>query len=386
MKSDEMQASDEPSLEELFALLWNSKLLIVSVTILALALGGIAYVLVPRTFVSKVLVYPVSQAKFTRYLGLSLEGNQSQEVKNLLGGRLFPYTPATLLIEYSLYLRDTDKLIALAKELGVVERGTMSDEAYDGQIQHFVSNIKVETSKLQGGGDQSFLIMEGKARNQGSLLRFMGQALKRANVDMAEDLTEEIQRRSAAVKDQLNTEIVKLRLDIDAHRRRAESERNDDVTRMAEQSTIAHFLGIQKSLDLRAIEAIERGNNAPTQIINSGEQPPYMRGYAALDKFIEALRDRKNSDPFTTGLRQLQQQIDIIENNPLPSRILTLLKQSPLANPGTAELVSFSTASISAEKTFPKLSMFGIGSLFLGLMLGSAIALTRRGKPASAIK
>ena len=381
MEIDGRQTSDEFRLGELFALLWDSKLLIAVVTAISLVIGGITFLLLPRTFVSKVSILPLSQAGFARYLELSQEGRRPQDREN---GKpqedgAFPYTPITLHAEFSSYLRDYDRLANLATTTGVVDQGASSEDDYSEQVRRFISGIKFEAPKAQDIAiGQYFLNVEVRANDPDKLRAFMRQTLSEANTSLARDLAAEVKKRAETIKDQSDVEAAKLQLEVDARRERAENERNDEILRVTEQSTIAHSLGLQKPLDLRAIEMVEHGSAASAQINSGGPQPPYLQGYAALDKRIEILRDRKDSDAFIDDLRKLQQQIYVAKNNPRPARILALLKQSPLADPETAKLARFSIASTIPEKVFPKLSAFGIGFLFAGLLLGSAIAFIRR--------
>lgn len=376
MEIDQMHPSDEFRLGELFAVLWNSRRLVTAVTAITLIGGMVAYVLLPRTYVSKVSISPLSQAGFAGYLDLSQEGPRPQQ-----GDGAFPYTPISLLAEFSSNVMDYDRLAAVATRTGVVDRGTLSDDAYNERIKSFISNIKFELPKAQDiAVGQHFLRVEAKAQRKDKLLAFMHQTLTESNAVLARGLVAEIQARANAIKDQSDAEAAKLQLEVNARRQRAGNERNDETARIAEQSAIAHFLGIQKPLDLRAIEAVEHGSSASAQINSSGVQPPYLQGYAALDKRIEMLRNRKDDDPFIDDLRKIQQQIYVAKNNARPARILALLKQSPLADPATAKLTSFSLASIIPEKAFPKLSIFGFGSLLVGLLLGSIIAFTLRGR------
>lgn len=372
MAIDEIQTSDEFHLGELFALLWESRLLIAAVTVFSLIIGGAAFVLLPRTFLSKVSIVPLSQAEFAGYLDLAQEGKPPAD-------GAFPYTPATLHTEFSSYFRDYDRLAAVVAETGVVGRGTLDDDGYNRQVASFLSSIKFELPKAQDiAVGRHFLNVEVKAHDRDKLLDFMRKTLTKTNADLANDLIEEIQKRADTIKDQFQAEAEKLELEVKARAQRAGNERSDEMIRLKEQSAIAHSLGIQKPLDLRAIEAIEHGSTAPAQINSGGPQPPYLQGYAALDKRIEMLGGRKDDAPYIEDLRKIQQQIYLTKNNPRPTRMLALLKQSPLANPATAKLAHFSTTSMIPEQTFPKLGVFGLGSLFIGLLLGSAIAFFRR--------
>jgi chain length determinant protein (polysaccharide antigen chain regulator) len=375
MESDRMHTTDELHLGELLAQLWDSKFLIAGCTTAALILGGAAYLLQPRVYEAKASVSPLRQTQFSGYLGLSQEADEKKE------DGPFPYTPKTLFTEFSAYLTDTDRLIAVATETGVIERGSLSDEAYNNAIGRFISSIKFSVPSPEDGAGPSILNFSVRSGDPNKLTTFVRHALTSANTDMATDLAQEVRMRTDEIQDHLEARMARLRLDIEARRLRTEEERKDDIARITEQSAIAHSLGIEKPLDLRAIEAVEQGNAAAAQINSNGGQPQYLQGYAALDERVKMLQDRKDHEPFTHELRQLEQHLYTIKNDPRPSRILALLARSPLGNPATAMMARFSVASVTAEKVAPRLIFFGIGSLIMGLLVGSAAALVRQRKP-----
>lgn len=369
MEIDERQNSGELRLGELIAILWNSKLLIAAVTAIFVVIGCVVYFQVPPTYTSKVSIYPLQQTQFVRYLSLSKEKDA------------FPYTQATLFSEFTSYLRDADRLSTLAEKTGVVERRIDNDAMHGLRLARFISGIKFTTAKpleVQAGGQQ-FLQIEAKGGSRIALQTFMQQLLLTANADMAAALSKEVRERASALKDQLESQVAKLTVDIDARRRTADNVRDDDIARLNEQSAIAHSLGLEKPLSLRAVEAAEQGKTASAQINNSGDhQPDYLQGYAALDERIAILRNRKSGDPFIADLRSLEQQLYIARHDPRPSNIVALLERSPLSEPGAAAFAQFDISSILAEKISPRLSIFVISSLSFGLMLGALIAFSRR--------
>lgn len=375
MDTDKIHLLDEFRLGDLLAVLWDSKLLIAAVTAVSVVLGAILYFVVPRTYESKVSVFPLHQTQFAGYLGLT------GEVGDTLNDKAFPYTPNTLHAEFLSYMKDPDRLIATAMKTGIVERGTQTEAGYADAARRFASKIKFGEPDAQSSlAGQRFLNIQVRAGDRDKLTTFVQQALTSASRDMARDLADEVSRRASEIKDQLDAKAAQLQLDIDARRQRIEGDRSDEIVRVREQATIAHSLGIGKPLNLRAIEAAERGGATPTQINSGGNQPEYLQGYAALDERIKTLNERKDNDPFIADLRQLQQQLYLVQNAPRPARIRALLERSPLANPDTAPVARFSIASAAADKIFPRLSIFGAGSLFLGLLLGSTIALFRRSR------
>lgn len=371
---------DELRLGELLAALWNAKLLIAAITAASVVVGGVAYLLVPRTFESTISVFPLRQTQFARYLALSHEGSENlQEGGEKPDDRAFPYTPDTLHAEFVSYVKDTSRLTTIATETGLIERGTLTEEAYQQVVRRFVSQIKFEEPDIQSlQAGQRFLNARARADNQDKLVVFMQKVLTDASKDMAHDLAEEVSDRAAGIKERLEAKVAKLQVDVDARRKRIENDRDDELVRVGEQSMIAHALGIEKPLALRAIEEGGRGSTAPVQINSNNNQPLYLEGYAALDERINILRDRRSNDPFAKDLREIQQQLYAVQNDPRPDRILALLKRSPLADPDTASMVRFSLLSADAQKVFPRLSIFGTVSFFFGFLLGSAIALAHR--------
>lgn len=368
MQIDHKTGSEDLGFGDLLLMLWNGRLLIAAVTAATILLGSVAYFLVPRIFESRVSVFPLRQAQFAEYLGLMQEDGA------------FPYTSVALHTEFSSYLSDFDRLMALAAETGVVERGSMSEEEYNLNVRRFVSRIRFESpDAMEIERGQYFLNIESRANDKIKLTDFMRRALLDANADMARDLAEEVRRRASEIKDQLDAQTTRLRVEIHARQLRVEDERNDEIVQLGEQSAIARSLGLEKPLDLRVIEAVEQGGTASAQINTGGNGQPYLQGYAALDKRIETLKNREDVDPFIPDLRQLQQQVYILENDPRPGRILTLLERSPLANSETAMVARFSLATANAEIVFPRLSVFGAASLFVGLLAGSVTVLLHRG-------
>lgn len=368
MDTSEMQASGELRLGDLVAILWNAKLLIGVVAAIFLAIGCAMYFVIPPIFMSKVTVRPLLQTEFSGYQALSEEKG------------VFPYTPATLFSEFSSYAKDVNRLSALAERTGIVERHTDDDEAYSRQLVRFVTGVKFTTpNALEIQGGQQFLNIEVKAGNQTKLETFMQQLLLTTNADMVSALAGEIRKRASDIRDALDSQMTKLKVDIDARRQVAEGARKDDVVRLVEQSTIARLLGIEKPLSLRAVEAAEQGKAPSAQINSFGDnQPDYLQGYAALDERITIIKNRKDSDAFIGDLRELEQQLYVLRNDPRPSYIVTLLERSPLRDPASAVLARFSISSAIAEKVFPRLSVFAGGFLLIGLIFGSLMAFFRR--------
>lgn len=366
MEVDRTVVSDEIGVTDLIRMLWVQKKLIAAMVGLSLLVGLISYLLLPRTFEVRLTVQPLRQAEFLPYLELAQEGN------------VFPYTPAEFHKEFSTYLMDLDRLNAIALQTGVVSRDAMNSVEYAAAIQRFVSKIGFEQPQANGK-EAPFITIKVRGDDTRALEAFVKQAVVTTSTEFAKKLTQEVQQRVAVIRNQQDAAATRLEVQIAALRSQEDSKRKDKMMRLAEEAGIARSLGIDRPLNLRAVEAAEHGRSASAQINTGGNSLPYFQGYVALDEQINHLQARTNLDSFANGLRELQRQVYLLKNDPLPARVLMLLESSSLKEPSKANLVRYNLKSIVSVRVFPTLSMFGLGSLFVGLLLGIVAALLRQG-------
>lgn len=367
MEVDHTAVSDEVGLIDLIRMLWVQKKLIAVVVGLSLLVGLVSYIFLPRTFETKLTVRPLRQTEFIPYLELAQEGN------------VFPNNPVEFYKEFSTYLTDLDKLNATALRTGVISRDAMDSGDYAAAVQAFVSKIVFD--RVQANDKEApYITIKVRGQDKTTLETFVKQAVVDASTEFAESLVQEVQQRVAVIRNQQNAAVTQLEVQIAALRSQEDTNRKDKVLRLADEAGIARSLGIDRPLNLRAVEAAEHGRSVSAQINTGEDGPPYLQGYIALDEQINRLQARSNLDSFTDGLPELQRQVYLLKNDPLPARILTLLEHSSLKEPSKANLVRFNLRSIVSEKVFPTFSMFGFGSVFVGLLLGIIAALLWQGK------
>ena len=95
---------------------------------------------------------------------------------------------------------------------------------------------------------------------------------------------------------------------------RVRQQHKDRQRQLDESHRIAENLGIS-DLALMATN-IGKSIQTPDVVVNLQDMPVYARGTKALMAEIEALGDRAEDEAFVNGLRELQQQLQLLEENP----------------------------------------------------------------------
>jgi LPS O-antigen subunit length determinant protein (WzzB/FepE family) len=98
-------------------------------------------------------------------------------------------------------------------------------------------------------------------------------------------------------------------------KQRTEQKRQDKMVQLEEALVIAKKLDIVDPID-----SWSELNNVKDQVtnkvsINNKTLPEYTRGSKALQAELQALKSRTSNDPFTPGLRELEEQLQRLEQN-----------------------------------------------------------------------
>lgn len=352
-------ADNDVGVFEVIEVLWQGKLIIILTTVLALVLAGILYFSVPRTYESTLDIEPVRQADFANFQGL-------------IASELFPYTRQTLFEEFISYLSNTELLIPVALESGVVDSVPGNEALSRRNARLFVQSI--DFSRPETG--EPMVRMRVRAGNLDALDRFVAMALQRANARFAERIRFEIMQRINAEETRRLAQIAGLEVEIAARRETEESLRQDGIEILRKQAEIARLLDLAKPLEVGSTTEEPQGDGVSVQV-SSGNQPAFMQGYLALEEQIRQLETRENADPFVAELRQLQQQVYLLRNDPDMKFQVRLLEESALNDPQNAELVQYDIVRAAARKVFPSVTVFAPTAFVLGLLIGVSIVLWR---------
>ncbi|RUM98885.1 hypothetical protein EET67_04370 [Pseudaminobacter arsenicus] len=375
----ENERHTEIDLRVLIGQLWRGRLTIVLVTALCVLLGGLLYFVAPKTYESVATFFPLRQSLYAEYIDLA----SATALPSAVDGEIergdliktaFPYTRNDLLSEFTTYLQNPAHLLQGVQESGIVSSEGAEAERNAAALS-FVRRIAFTAPTEKDPGFK----MRVRANNPEALDRFVSWTVSQAGVDLAEGIKSSVVRRIEAGNKQRNDAIAQLRVEIASRKARADIARKDEMAVLTEQARIARSLGIKEPVALQSLSAQGQSGAGASAQVFSGDQPTYFQGSAALEERIALLKDRKDGDPFIFDLRDLERQVYVLENDTRAERLSQRLDQSPLKDPATAPMVEYSAIGASPVKVFPKLSLFGAGSLLIGLILGSGLVLLRAG-------
>jgi LPS O-antigen subunit length determinant protein (WzzB/FepE family) len=140
-------------------------------------------------------------------------------------------------------------------------------------------------------------------------------------------------------------------------------ETNDRIAFLTEQLKIARTLKIAKN----TIEAQIVGDQRLISNINI-ESPFYLRGYEAIEKEIEILKDRVDKKVFTRGLFTLEKEKRKIKQDKTKERISLELESTPLGKNG--EFLATSTNIFLTELEYKDNKKFLPQVVLIGLIVG----------------
>jgi len=150
------------------------------------------------------------------------------------------------------------------------------------------------------------------------------------------------------VESAIQTEIKRVRYQLDSKLKSAEHRRRDRVISLQEALHIAKALGVTEA----GTFPMATGKNPAGVAVNTAQVPLYMRGTKALEKEINVLESRKSDEPFIAGLRDLQERLSFLEDIIVdPDTLSTVRVDSVAKTPYRAErprklLLIFSAATL----------------------------------------
>jgi len=153
----------------------------------------------------------------------------------------------------------------------------------------FNDKLRVQTDKQ----DASFVITSFSDSDPEFAAQRLNQFIAFANERAVQQLFNDV---NAAIR----AEIERVRYQLASKLKLAAQRRKDEIIRLQEALRVASALGI------------ESADNLPVTA-DKEQAPLYMRGTKALEAGIAVLESRKSDEPFTSGLRDLQEKRAFLE-------------------------------------------------------------------------
>jgi len=127
------------------------------------------------------------------------------------------------------------------------------------------------------------------------------EVAKQKRLDTIQRISEEDRIMRVDIKNQ----IITLKIDI-------QKKFKDREEILKEAKVIAKKMNIINPF----FPSVESGENTPDLIISTQEVPEYMRGVKALNAEIESVKERLDKEAFINGLRELESELGILQENP----------------------------------------------------------------------
>lgn len=215
-----------------------------------------------------------------------------------------------------------------------------------------VLNITPPPEKPRGG--RELFSVDVEARSGAKAAEWLQAFLTQVSEDARKALIQDIEQS-------ISLQIQNTERDLNEKLHTAELVRNDRQAQLTEALKVAQAVGLK---DPQMTSAQPPRQDTAASFLDGSRL--YARGTKSLQAELEVLASRKDDAPFVDGLRQAQGQINLLKELKPAERKFKIYHID-------GEVIA------PLKPVFPKKSLFwGIG-LFLGLALGTLIALIRTG-------
>ena len=361
--------ADEIDLLELIQSLWDGKWLIGGISAAALTIGGAYVALTPNKFDASLTFSPINSTAAQEY----------QEL-NELG--FFDITPTSLMNLMYDVLVERDIFTEEVKRTGLIDRTHYgSDEEYEFAARQAAFDVSIQrdenlTANTIETADLELLPTSWNLQISGDDLdltqEFLVAAIQASEEAARARLIDTFNRHiDTTIRSQSNT-IEDTERAIGNAFEDYEVTLSDRLEFLQEQTQIARALNIARNT--LEVTSFTQGNSILANV--NAETPFYMRGYEAIEKEIELLQSRTMPDAFIPNLRNMQNSIRSIRQDPILDRARAAFDASPIMDPVRFTATQYDIAAL--EVTYHKKSTLILAlSLVLGAFIGMVGALIR---------
>jgi len=285
---------DTIDLYELWITLWNKKLLVIGVTVIA-ALGSVVYALqLTPIYKAEALLLPPKQKDIQSLNVQGLEG-QGQ------GQGLQKVDVVTVFTAFKNNLSSRTLQKKFIKEKGLMEllAPDRTQESRDENIyEGFANMFKIENFKIENEENTIFSMESDDpliaAEWINSYIEFID--------------TETIRVLVVNVQNSIAVQVRDIEYKVGSKRKMAKQRREDQIFRFDEAAVIARSLGVRDRIEVTNVVQNNQMNSS------TSSNPLYYRGFRALSSESETLKNRKSDDPFIEGLRDLQEELALLRS------------------------------------------------------------------------
>ena len=369
VSKDLIYQSEEIDLFEIFDVLWNKKITIILVTLIATVIGTLISFISPKSYEVTTKLYPGKDYVFTKYFDLNKELQKNE----------FDYSLSSEGI-FSLFIKEFQDYEEL--------RSTLNEQDIINDI--VLNNLKdIEKNELVNSSIKNFNIIEPDKNNKNWRLRFVwsdvktGTEIIKTSLDIVKlnlknNLFAVLNQFQESLEFQNNLKIDRLSNQINILLKTEKLKLQKTSSYLTEQALIARTLGIAKNT-LEDIDLLNQDFSRMELNINGPSMPDYLRGYEALEKEKSLLLERSDEDILLLSSEYINliDQYEKLKNDILPrqlSEISLILLQDDINSwiEYDFSLADIKSLHISLTKLILISSLFGFIFISLYILLANS--------------
>ena len=369
VSKDLIYQSEEIDLFELFDVLWNKKITIILVTLIATVIGTLISFIFPKSYEVTTKLNPAKDYVFTKYFDLNKELQKNEFDYSFSGDEIF-----------SLFIKEFQDYEEL--------RSTLNKQDIIHDID--LNNLNdIEKNDLVNSSIKNFNIIEPDKNNKNWRLRFVwsdvktGTEIIKTSLDIVKlnlknNLFTVLNQFRESLEFQNNLKIERLSNQINILLKTEKLKLQKTSFYLTEQALIARTLGIAKN-SLEDIDLLNQDFSRMELNINGPSMPDYLRGYEALEKEKSLLLERSDEDILLLSSEYINliDQYEKLKNDILPrqlSEISLILLQDDINSwiEYDFSLADIKSLHISLTKLILISSLFGFIFISLYILLANS--------------
>lgn len=359
---------DEIDLVELFETVWEGRWLFVAITAVCVFLGGTFAFFAPKTYTGQFEIRPITSWASQQYTGLN-----SLDFFNIDRSRLL-----------SLFIEDLSEKNTIA---AAIRKRSENPRNQDETALEYADRVLLEAAAFRLVPPNSETPEEQTARNR-DIRRFwtmevessespeiirsvLRQSLSDSQTNVRSIVKQSFERFVSVRRDMASFQLEDINTDRSNLFEDYDKTLKKRLSYLEEQAEIARTLGIAKNtLDAQLFQA----GSAFVANVNN-ETPFYLRGYEAIEKEIQLLKDRDNKEAFIADLIKVEQQARELEQNQLIDRAVVAFNNTPIVS-GDFRAATYTIAAMELKSSL-KPTMVVTLSVIGGGLLATIVVLIR---------
>ena len=372
MAQNFLTENDEINLIELIKNIWDGKWKI-AIAIIISFLGIISYQSITyKNFIAKSKIVPLTTFQINEYSSINYLLKIKNEVaQNTQIGIVFEEITKTRLL--NLYLESlNDKLILedAIHNVGLLDANKfINDELYKEAIAKFAASIKIVKEiekKDEINFENNIYYLTSSYDDINNWKQFLTYLDNSVNQRVKNILELQFLDFIKYITQKNKYEIEDLSVKIDNALSDYESLTLNRLNYLAEQSEIAKKLGIASN----TIEVQKFGAQSTIFSNITTDNSFYLRGYEAIDKEIELIKNRKYKDAFIDGLLELKQKKRDIEQDESLNRLELAYNNSPIAIGNNIDFIAARMSIEATEVEYKDYNKMYAIAVIIGLIVG----------------